>query len=147
MNLCKSIFHAILHLADCKERFGPLAEVSQFWLERTIGWARDRLKARTKPGESMFLSIRCADAHKIVFQEPFFLADSDYEKVATLGGFELLGPKTIRNLHSEAEETSRIRTLLPKYFVRRYEGLRLSQARDIANEITEIRLLYRMRHI
>ena len=39
VNFCKSIFHALLHLAECMERYGPLSGVNQYWLERTIGWA------------------------------------------------------------------------------------------------------------
>ncbi|CDF32892.1 unnamed protein product [Chondrus crispus] len=57
VSFCKSIIHAILHLADCTERFGPLCRVSQYWLEREIGWHMSKLNARTRPAESMFRSV------------------------------------------------------------------------------------------
>lgn len=38
VDFCKYVFHIILHLADCMERYGSLIGVSQYWLEGYIGW-------------------------------------------------------------------------------------------------------------
>ena len=66
---CKSVFHVLLHLADCMERFGPLIGVSQYWLEGYIGWVGQRNNSRIRPGQSMIKNALFGDALKLFYDK------------------------------------------------------------------------------
>lgn len=147
VNLCKSVFHALLHLADCMERFGPLSGISQYWLERKIGWIGDRLNARIRAGESMFKSAVFGEAYKIFFKQPFYENKSGYSDILRKGGLVLLGPSVSRSFSDLQEEEADLRKRLCSYLLRKYERLDTAKARQILQRLDRVKFFSRMKFV
>ena len=71
VRLCKSTVHALLHLADNVLNCGPLILSSQFWMERYIGFVKNRLNATNNVTESLTQNAELLEAYKIFFGEHF----------------------------------------------------------------------------
>lgn len=78
------VMHLPLHLGRSTRQCGPLVNVSQFWLERFIGYFTDRLNAKTRPAPSMTESALLSTAVGIVFPETMLVEDSSKEDAAAL---------------------------------------------------------------
>ena len=65
VDFCKSVFHVLLHLADCMERFGPLIGISQYWVEGYIGWVGQRNNSRVKPAQAMIKNALFGESLKL----------------------------------------------------------------------------------
>ncbi|KAI0561115.1 hypothetical protein FGB62_92g115 [Gracilaria domingensis] len=53
------------------ERYGPLLGVSQYWVERYIGWIKHRRTAKNRAAKSMFMREKTRESYRYFFQEPF----------------------------------------------------------------------------
>lgn len=68
---CKFVFHLLKHLAENLHNCGPLLNCSQLWVERYIGWVKNRLHARYLAPEALFNNAVAVEAYKMYFKEPF----------------------------------------------------------------------------
>ena len=81
-----------IHLAECLKLFGPLQNVSQYWMQRFIGWLVERLNARNLAADAMLKMSIFGGAVNIFFSCMFHQDDEDYEIVESMGGIDMLAP-------------------------------------------------------
>lgn len=145
-NLCKSIFHVLLHLADCTEYMGPLCNVSQFWMERYVGWIGDRLNSRLRPAESMIKSHLYYESYKMAFCKPVHNKISQFESVNGSGGFVLLGPSKLSNLNITHIGVNR-KMLFRMYLRRKYRTITNAKIGNVVDCITEVKMYSRVQFV
>lgn len=147
VNLCKSVFHLVLHLRDNIEECGPLVNTSQYWMERFIGWSEDRLNARCLAAESLHRNALFTEAYKIFFNEPFSESDERYQTVVEAGGYQLLGPRHDRKVNPNSASDRTVRRMLRSYLVRKYDGLVTSRAGMIVASVQDWSFFSRLRFL
>lgn len=72
IGLCKTNIHLILHVEDNIENCGPLINCSQFYVERYIGFIKNRLNARTPAAESLLENAKLLEGYKLFYGHHFF---------------------------------------------------------------------------
>ena len=127
VDFCKSIFHILLHLPSCMQRYGPLIGVSQYWLEGYIGWVGNRNNSKKRPAQSMMKNGMFGEALKIFYGASVYGKNTAYEGVIEEGGFVLQGPFKTMGVQGRM-----IRSLLISYFRRKYENISEEEAGQVA---------------
>lgn len=143
VHLCKSTVHGILHIAETIDRCGPPVLYSQFWMERFVGYAKDRLNATNKAAESLTENARLSESFKLYFQEHFASEDpnaglnnavdetssaTNDNEIGNTVGVTLLTPRRLETLTSAHLLRFRLKRLLVDYAIRTKERLSMNEA-------------------
>ena len=145
VNICRSTIHCLLHLAECLKRFGPLQNVSQYWMERFTGWLVERLNARNLAAEAMLNTSIFGEAVKIFFSCMFHQDDEGYEIVESMGGIDMLGPSRRIRVSGQDQVSVRMKQMMVSYLTRKYEGMTVVRAKEVVNEFTHWKMYSRVR--
>lgn len=141
LGLCKFTIHLLLHLADNVDRCGPLVNFNQFWVERYIGFIKNRLTARSMASEALAENAKLFESYKMFFDEHFVRSESPLRVCSDdqlsgeedEDGFEadnkvlLLGPRRYESLNSRVNRKLKLRDLLDSY-IRNTDSLSSSEA-------------------
>ena len=139
VDFCKSVFHVLLHFADCMERFGPLISVSQYWLEGYFGWVGQRNKSRIRPGQSMIKNALFGDAPKLFYDKAAHTKCLPVDSTIESNGYVTAGaPKEVW-LQKLPDKGRRMRDLISDYFSRKYD-MSDSNARLLSSAVTVVKL-------
>ena len=71
IGLCKLTMLMLLHVRHHTELHGPLVNCSQFWVEKYIGYVKNRLKARAKAAESLTSNAIMLEGYKLFYGQHF----------------------------------------------------------------------------
>lgn len=88
VHMCKSTIHALLHLSDNIKSCGSLVLCNHFWMERFIGYVKNRLNSTVKAAEGLTEMTKLAESYKLFFHESFAIEEDD---IAAEVGIELNG--------------------------------------------------------
>ena len=135
MNLCKYVFHLLLHLEEGIRECGTPVGYSQYWIERYIGWIVGRLQARNRAADSLFRGALFGEAYKMYFNVPFSSDVVDYEDFEGDEGFQMHGRGYMHCLCYDSESDMRFLGRLKKYFMRKYDGLTAAEADNILDGV------------
>ncbi|CDF37104.1 unnamed protein product [Chondrus crispus] len=124
VGICKFIVHQLIHLEENIRAFGPPVNYAQWWVERFIGWVKNRLNGRALPAEALTESCKLIESYKIVFKEHFVRSDdhdsssdSDTEEGISNGGSLHHHTKDLR-ISGYAIGNRTLKRLLIDYLVR-----------------------------
>lgn len=145
--MCKVKLHLLLHLKDNVQQYGPLVNCSQFYVERYIGFIKNRLNSRTLAAEALCENAKLFENYKLLFDEHFVRSEtrgfpksdsesSDEEDVEEGGSGDdciLLAPKRYECLESPHNKSMKLRKLL-KANIRAGRGLSDAEAENAMNE-------------
>lgn len=135
MNMCKYVFHLILHLEEGIRESGPPVGYSQYWTERYIGWIVGRLRAKNLASASLFKSALFGESYKMYYSEPFASNVAAYEEVVEEGGFQMQGKGYRRWLSYENSADVQFLARLKSYFLRKYDGMTGKEAQAILDGV------------
>lgn len=147
VNLCKYVFHLLLHLRENIEECGPLLSVSQYWMERYIGWIEDRLNSKNLVAESLHRNALFLEAYKAFYREPFTESSHTYNAVWLAGGFKLLGKPRDEGVDSRSSDGKALLRMLVQYFVRKYNTITYKEGKTIVNSMILCKSWQRVRFI
>ncbi|PXF41609.1 hypothetical protein BWQ96_08675 [Gracilariopsis chorda] len=71
LGICNHTLHQLLHLADKVDAFGPPLNYSQWWMQRYVGWVKDRLNARNLAAVSLTKNGKLLESYNLFFKEGF----------------------------------------------------------------------------
>ena len=129
---CKYVIHLLKHLAENLQNCGPLVNCSQLWVERYIGWVKNRLSARHMAPAALFNNAVAVEAYKMYFREPFREEKISEGTQADAEGLEIHGPHMIAVLSNEKETLSpRFIRMVLDYLQRKFVGMTRAEAETV----------------
>ncbi|KAI0559140.1 Transposase tnp2 [Gracilaria domingensis] len=138
INWCLSVFHSLLHLHEDMRRYGPLIGVSQYWVERYIGWNKNRLTSRQRAAESMFLREKTRESYKYFYEDHFSLPPVMYHLQNTTDFSRLKGPSRLLTYPKKSRYAVRFRKLFSNYLRRKFIGICETDVAYLCYSVTKV---------
>lgn len=136
----------LLHLEESIREFGLLLCTSQYVIERSIEYQFDRIKAKKLVAKSPFRNSMFSESYRIFYKIIFHYGDNSAGQISSGRGIDLLGP--CENFHlSEYERVSHLGERLGRCFMRKFESLRLEDAKAIVSRVDEIKSFSRVHFV
>lgn len=161
VGVCKYTMHLLLHLEECTRNCGPLANLSQFPMERFVGEMKNGLKAKHLAAESVMEQWRLLESYKsfvirnavdcnsyggTAFKPAFYTPRASLSARSEMADFDevVYCHPFRRSSVSEYETTEpEIRSLLQGFYMRRL-GLSSEAAQELVQQNEAIGLWERM---
>ena len=105
--------------------------LSQYGMERFIGWILGRLNARKLAAASLFKNALLGEAYKSYFRLPFTEDVREFEEVDAAAGFEMRGKGYTLWLSYECDDDCHLLGWLRSYLQRKYDGMSAHEAGEI----------------
>ena len=146
VDFCKSVFHVLLHIADCMERFGPLISVSQYWVEGHIGLVGQHNNSRVKPAQAMIKNALFGESLKLYYDKMASERSSGIEEVIENQGYLPVGAPREIWLKKLPRDGRRVREMIAGYFSRKYD-MSAVKAKLLSSSISLVKFYARLRYI
>ena len=122
VGVMRSTVHSLLHLRGQVERYGPMTNYNQFWVERQIGRVKSRLNTTRLPAESMTENAKLFESFKLFHSDHFVEPDDENldhsGHVSHSKDIMLLTPCDKESLRDPVHSSYGTKRLLKSYFIR-----------------------------